>query len=327
MGEPNSAPVVPGFGRACLPSSIVGFFYGALQPHLDQMQHAPINNPARHRLHQLGMGDAPEGSCHTLSLRRQEHRRGPQHLFLDVGAVHIDEVAARALLAALAPLGVEAALAAAERIEADHDGALAQSHLAVGRAGYDAQCAERRYRASTPTTVSSPFALSPSGKCLRELEKAEAELARREQLPQNTQVDERIRLLALGADLFKPGSPTTSPRDKKELLRTLLRKSSSQSARTNAARTPRCVRGAVLSQTSTRFAPSWSGDRRTDEDTIALVAAWLLITQRVHRRHTQSSRPQERLRHRFTADLVSNCADVGASPVTSVRPARRRANC
>jgi hypothetical protein len=48
MGD--AAPVVPGFGRACLPSSIIGFFHGAFQPHLDQMQHAPINNPARHRL-------------------------------------------------------------------------------------------------------------------------------------------------------------------------------------------------------------------------------------------------------------------------------------
>jgi hypothetical protein len=38
-----------GFGRACLPSSIIGFFYDAFQPHLDEMQHAPINNPARNR--------------------------------------------------------------------------------------------------------------------------------------------------------------------------------------------------------------------------------------------------------------------------------------
>src|ERR1700674_5037980 len=45
----NAAPVVPGLGRACLPSSIIGFFYGAFQPHLDQMQYAPINDPARYR--------------------------------------------------------------------------------------------------------------------------------------------------------------------------------------------------------------------------------------------------------------------------------------
>jgi hypothetical protein len=28
---------------------LVGFFYGAVQPHLDQMHHAPINDPARYR--------------------------------------------------------------------------------------------------------------------------------------------------------------------------------------------------------------------------------------------------------------------------------------
>jgi hypothetical protein len=34
----------------CLPPSIVGFFNGALQPHLDEVQHAPINDPARPQL-------------------------------------------------------------------------------------------------------------------------------------------------------------------------------------------------------------------------------------------------------------------------------------
>ena len=46
----NAAPLVPRLGRACLPTAIVGFFYGAVQPHPDQMQHAPINDPARYRL-------------------------------------------------------------------------------------------------------------------------------------------------------------------------------------------------------------------------------------------------------------------------------------
>jgi DNA invertase Pin-like site-specific DNA recombinase len=69
---------------------------------------------------------------------------------LSVGAVQIDEAVARAVLAALAPLGAEAALAAAEHIEADQDGALAQWRLAVERASYQAQRAERRYRAVDP---------------------------------------------------------------------------------------------------------------------------------------------------------------------------------
>jgi hypothetical protein len=62
MGEPCGMPrrlsrasVV----RVLRPRSSVSF-YGAVQPHLDQMQHAPINDPARYRLQKLGMGNAPE---------------------------------------------------------------------------------------------------------------------------------------------------------------------------------------------------------------------------------------------------------------------------
>ena len=52
--------LILGFGRACLASSIVGFFNGALQPHLDQMQHAPINDASRERAHQFGVRNASE---------------------------------------------------------------------------------------------------------------------------------------------------------------------------------------------------------------------------------------------------------------------------
>src|SRR5262249_6135067 len=128
-------------------------------------------------------------------------------------------------LAALAPLGIEAAVAAAERIEADHDGALAQWRLAVERARYEARRAERRYRAVDPDNRLVARGIEAEWEnCLRELEKAEAEFARREQLrPKTLSADERVRLLALGADLTEAWqAPTTSPRDKKELLRTLL---------------------------------------------------------------------------------------------------------
>ena len=61
--------------------------------------------------------------------------------------MQVDGAVARALLAALAPAGLEAALAAAERLEADREGALTQWQLAAERARYEAQRAERRYRA------------------------------------------------------------------------------------------------------------------------------------------------------------------------------------
>ena len=53
-------PLILGLGRACLASSIVGFFNGAFQPHLDQMQHTPINDASRKRTHQFGVRNASE---------------------------------------------------------------------------------------------------------------------------------------------------------------------------------------------------------------------------------------------------------------------------
>jgi sugar-specific transcriptional regulator TrmB len=95
----------------------------------------------------------------------------------------------------------------------------------VERANYEAQRAERRYRA-----IDSDNRLVARGleaeweKSLRELEAAKAELARREQRrPKTLTADERNRLLALGTDLQQVWqAPTTTARDKKELLRALL---------------------------------------------------------------------------------------------------------
>jgi hypothetical protein len=125
----------------------------------------------------------------------------------------------------LAPLGIEAALAAAERLEADHDGALAQWRHAVERASYETKRAERRYMAVDPDNRLVARGLEAEWeKCLRDLEAASAELARREQQrPMSLDSDQRRRLLELGADLTAAWqTPTTSSRDKKELLRTLI---------------------------------------------------------------------------------------------------------
>jgi DNA invertase Pin-like site-specific DNA recombinase len=87
---------------------------------------------------------------------------------LNVGGVQIDDAVGSAVLAALAPAGIEAALAAAERLAADRDAALAQWRLAVERATYEAQRAERRSRRSMPRTVWSHAAsrLHGSRRCV-----------------------------------------------------------------------------------------------------------------------------------------------------------------
>ncbi len=229
---------------------------------------------------------------------------------LSIGAVQVDEAVARAVLSALEPLGIEAALAAAERLEADHDGALAQWRLAVERANYEAQRAERRYSAVDPGNRLVARGLEAEWEnCLRELEKAKAELANREALrPRTLSADERRGVLALGTDLLTVWhSATTSPRDKKELLRTVLEEViiTVDKDQYRAHLTLRW-RGGALTEIDLDL-PRRRATVRTDEDTIALLrrlaahysdAVIAGILNRQERRTAYG--------HRFTANLVGN---------------------
>jgi len=229
---------------------------------------------------------------------------------LSIGAVQVDEAVARAVLSALEPLGIEAALAAAERLEADHDGALAQWRLAVERANYEAQRAERRYSAVDPGNRLVARGLEAEWEnCLRELEKAKAELANREALrPRTLSADERRGVLALGTDLLTVWhSATTSPRDKKELLRTVLEEViiTVDKDQYRAHLTLRW-RGGSLTEIDLDL-PRRRATVRTDEDTIALLrrlaahysdAVIAGILNRQERRTAYG--------HRFTANLVGN---------------------
>ena len=229
---------------------------------------------------------------------------------LNAGAIQIDNAVAQSVLAALAPLGIEAALAAAERVEADHDDALAQWRLVVERANYEAQRAERRYRAIDPDNRLVARGIEAEWEsCLRELDKAKVELARREQQrPRALSTDERGRLLALGADLVKIWqAPTTSARDKKELFRTLLEEVII-TVHKNEGRTHLTLRwrGGALTDVdldTPRYLPTGV---RTDEDTIALVRRLAahypdsVIAGVLNRQGRKSA-----YGHRFTANLVS----------------------
>jgi excisionase family DNA binding protein len=194
---------------------------------------------------------------------------------LNVGAVQIDGAVARAIVAALAPAGLEAALTAAQRLEADRDGALAQRRMAVERASYEAQRAERRYRAVDAENRLVARGLEAEWEqCLRELEKAKAELARRErERPRALSPEDRRRLLSLGTDLQTVWqAPTTTPRDRKELLHTLLEEVivTVHKVEQRAHLTLRW-RGGALTELDLDLPRLRPAIVRTDEDTIALV--------------------------------------------------------
>jgi predicted DNA-binding transcriptional regulator AlpA len=194
---------------------------------------------------------------------------------LNIGGVQIDDAITQAFIAPLEPAKLTATLAAAERLEADREAALKQWRLAVERACYEAQRAERRYRAVDPDNRLVARGLEREWEaCLKALEAAKADLARREAArPHTISQQERDRLLALGPDLISVwGASTTTPRDRKELLRTLLDEVIIRVDRDAfAADLTLRWKGGALTEIDLALPRSRPATIRTDEDTVALL--------------------------------------------------------
>jgi DNA invertase Pin-like site-specific DNA recombinase len=149
--------------------------------------------------------------------------RGSRHM--NVGGQGIDTAVAAAFLAALQPAALQACLQAAEQLEHGHDAALDQHRRQVEQARYQAVKAERRYHAVDPENRLVARGLETEwNTALQRLADAEAELARRETArPKSLTPAERAAILALGDDLGRVwDAPTTTDKDRKQLLRTLL---------------------------------------------------------------------------------------------------------
>ncbi|MGH2797024.1 MAG: recombinase family protein [Thermoleophilaceae bacterium] len=227
-----------------------------------------------------------------------------------VGGMQIDEAVAGALLAALTPAGVKAALRAAEALEQDHDAALGQWRLQVERTHYQAERAERRYRQVEPEHRLVARGLERDWeKTLAALAEAEAELALREQQrPKTLTADEREQLLQLGADLGRVWSaPTTTDRDRKQLLRTLIEEVVIDVVREERRATLTLRwRGGAITELIVPL-PRHQPTIRTDEDTVALMRRLAVhyddatIAGILNRQGRRSATGQ-----RFTAQIVSS---------------------
>ena len=194
---------------------------------------------------------------------------------LTVGGIAIDRAVANTFLDAVTPAAVEAMLLAVREVRSNHDAALAQWRLEMERLRYDAEKAERRYRAVDPENRLVARGLEAEWENrLRDLDGAEAELRRREQQqPSTIGPDQLRRIQALGSDLREVwNATTTTDRDRKELLRTLLEEVilDLKRAEGHAHLTLRWRGGAItmLDVAVPRFQPQGP---RTDEDTISLL--------------------------------------------------------
>jgi DNA invertase Pin-like site-specific DNA recombinase len=222
------------------------------------------------KVHYRGRNSTPGYHCAGKTIVN-----GRGEYCLNVGGCQIDAAIAAAFLAALAPAGLEASVKAAEQLEADHESTVEQFRRDVERARYGAQRAERRYRAVDPDNRLVARGLEAEWEnALRELKAAEAELARREHTrPLTLTPEDRAAVVALGKDLDAVWSaPTTTDRDRKELLRTLLEEVVMTIDRENFnAHLTLRWRAGLLSEIDVPLPRSRPAPIRTAEDTIELV--------------------------------------------------------
>jgi DNA invertase Pin-like site-specific DNA recombinase len=207
------------------------------------------------------------GTGHLIDGKNLRHLR--------IGGVAIDAAVGQAFLAAMAGDAVTACLAAARELQDGHHSVLEQHRREVQRARYDATRAERRYLAVDAENRLVARGLEAAWeKALTALAAAEAELARREaRQPKTLTAEQQTRILALGTDLGVIWSaPTTTDRDRKELLGTLLTEVTISLDRA-AGHADLVLRwkGGALTDLRVPLTARKQARLRTDEDTIDLV--------------------------------------------------------
>lgn len=191
-----------------------------------------------------------------------------------IGGVKIDTVVAEAFLEAITPAATEAALLAEKNIEGDHDATLEQWRLQVERLHYEADRADRRFRAVEPENRLVARTLETQWEaCLAKLQDATNEFERRKRHhPRQLTPEQSDHIRTLGNDIRQVWqAPTTTPRDKKELLQTLL-----QEVNVNVDRTKNTAHLIMRWKTEAVFElevdlPNRPPTIRTKQDTIDLV--------------------------------------------------------
>ncbi len=268
-----------------------------------QANQARIGANTRPQAHQPGTGALREGcailqglaTCGTCGRKLAVYYYGPAKstpgyycttgnlvngrgvFHMRVGGLAVQKTVAEAFLAALEPAALQACLAAAEQLEGQHDAALAQFRREVERARYTATKAERRYRAVDPENRLVARGLEATWEAaLQELDRAQGELARREAArPKVLSEIERAAVLALGDDLGGVwDAPTTTDRDRKALLHSLLEEVKVTVRRDEGSGSADLLlrwKGGAITELSVPIKPNAANVARTDEGTVELV--------------------------------------------------------
>jgi excisionase family DNA binding protein len=156
---------------------------------------------------------------------RAHHMHGTDHACQSLGGLRLEQAIAQVFLDAVTPAGLRASGHAIEQLERQHDERLAGQRLAVERAEFEADRARRQFDACEPEHRLVARTLEARLEdALAELERERRRLAELEsRRPEPLTATERQALARLARDLPRLwAAETTTDRDRKELLRTLI---------------------------------------------------------------------------------------------------------
>jgi DNA invertase Pin-like site-specific DNA recombinase len=156
-----------------------------------------------------------------------KHREGlASRACLDLSSAPLDKAITERLVGAITPVTIELALAALTNLEERDREIGAQWRMRIERARYDVDLAERRYEAVDPSNRLIAATLEQRwNEAMQRLHDLEAELAAFEQqVLRAVTAEQKHQILQLAGDFPRLwAASTTAPRDRKRILRLLVR--------------------------------------------------------------------------------------------------------
>ncbi|MCA1700668.1 MAG: recombinase zinc beta ribbon domain-containing protein, partial [Actinobacteria bacterium] len=166
-----------------------------------------------------------DGRVPRYACVRAHHLHGTDHACQSLGGQRLEKAIAAAFLDAITPAGIRASAQAIEELERQHEERLAGQRLAVERAEFETGRARRQFDSCEPEHRLVARTLEARLEtALGELERERRKLAELEcRRPEPLTSTERQALARVARDLPRLwNAPTTTPRDRKELLRSLI---------------------------------------------------------------------------------------------------------
>jgi excisionase family DNA binding protein len=215
------------------------------------------------------------GSVHRYACVRGRDLHATGKACQSLGGKRLERAVVAAFLDAVTPAGVDATTGAIRELEDQHEQLLAGQRLALERAEYEAERAERQFDACEPENRLVARTLEHKlEQALAAVEHERRKLATLEHTrPQPLTETERQALSRLARDLPRLwDAKTTTHRDRKELLRTLISEVV-LTIHTSQRRADVEIRwaGGAKTELAIRLVANGAEYRRTNEDTIALI--------------------------------------------------------